>query len=151
MRRPCNLVRLAIGTLCLALACQVGGVSAEEVAPPSPSKFQFEGKVSSWLSQGETRWSHNASGSNSLLGNPTSQLKFKDVGTNVVEFGGQVTYAQRFFARAEYGFADIGGGRLTDDDYVSAAGATFYGTSTFWARSGSPGPTATSTATTCGT
>ncbi|TAJ11036.1 MAG: hypothetical protein EPO61_00115 [Nitrospirae bacterium] len=120
----------ALGAIGLALSLLVVSASAEEVATPSPSKFQFEGKVSSWLSQGETRWSHNASGSNRLLGDPTSQLKFKDVGTNVVEFGGQVTYAQRFFARAEYGFADIGGGRLTDDDYVSAAGATFYGTST---------------------
>lgn len=150
MRRPSHRVCLVSALLGSALVCQAGGAAtAESVTegtgeakasaavesavppvPPAPSKFRFEGKVASWLSQGQTTWSHNASGSNPLLGNPTSQLKYKDVGTNVVEFGGQVAYAERFFARAEYGFADIGGGRLTDDDYLSAAGATSFRTTT---------------------
>lgn len=94
------------------------------------SDFKFEAKLATWLSEGETRWSHNASGSSALLGNPTSELKYEDVGTNVVELGGTLTFRDRYFVRADYGFASIGGGRLTDDDYLSAAGATAYGTAT---------------------
>ncbi len=95
-----------------------------------PKTVGFEAKVGSWLSTGETQWSHNASSLSSLVGNPTSKLTYKDVGTNIVEFGGKLTVLERAFLRADYGFGGIGGGRLTDDDYLSAAGATFYGTAT---------------------
>lgn len=99
-------------------------------APPKPKTVDVEFKVGTWLSTGETKWSHNASMLSTLVGNPTSALTYKDVGTNIIEFGGKVTVLQRVFLRADYGFGGVGGGRMTDDDYVSAAGATFYGTST---------------------
>jgi hypothetical protein len=71
-----------------------------------------------WLSVGETKWAHNAS-SIPGLGNPTSKLTYKDVGTNVVDLTGKVWFTPRLFGRLNFGIADIGGGRLTDDDYGS--------------------------------
>lgn len=114
-------------------AAPAGNASASTGVPPAPPKpktVDVEFKVGSWLSTGETKWSHNASMLSTLVGNPTSALTYKDVGTNIIEFGGKATVLQRVFLRADYGFGGVGGGRMTDDDYVSAAGATFYGTST---------------------
>lgn len=85
--------------------------------------------LSTWLTEGKTRWSfHNQS---ALFGNPTSELDYKDVGTTVTELGGTVSFDKRsfqYFVRGQAGYGAVGGGRLVDDDYVSAAGAAFYGT-----------------------
>ncbi len=64
-----------------------------------------------WLSQGETRWNHD-----------NSRLVYKDNGTNIIELSGKVTFNKRVFVRANYGFGDIGGGRLTDDDFDNPNG-----------------------------
>ncbi|GKS58199.1 hypothetical protein YTPLAS18_17260 [Nitrospira sp.] len=64
------------------------------------------------------------------VGNPSSRLQYKDVGVNFIELKGRVNLLNRFFVRGTFGFADIGGGRLTDDDFVSGQGAAFYGTAT---------------------
>ncbi len=102
-------------------------------AAPAPSGVRFEAGVGAWISSGRTTWSHDASGVEPTVGNPTSRLQYKDVAVNFVELNGTLRLRERFFVRATFGFADIGGGRLTDDDFVSAQGATFYSTST-------PGP-----------
>jgi len=86
--------------------------------------------MGSWLTEGRTRWSF--SNQSALFGNPTSELDYKDVGTTVTELGGKVTFATRpfqYFARGQVGYGAVGGGRLVDDDYVSAAGAAAFGTS----------------------
>jgi hypothetical protein len=75
-----------------------------------------EFSAGTWLSVGDTRWAHNAS-SVAGLGNPTSKLIYKDVGTNVVDLSAKLWFNQRVFGRANFGFAGLGGGRLTDDDY----------------------------------
>ncbi len=110
-------------------------VYAESTPPSAPSIFssakafvqkhqlEFDAGIGTWISQGSTRWSHNASGVDPLLGNPSSELNYKDLASNVVELRGQVTLAQKWSLRANYGFGDITGGRLIDDDYVSQAGA----------------------------
>ena len=87
----------------------------------------FDAGIGTWISQGSTRWSHDASSVCSVCGNPTSELHYKDLWSNVIEAQGRVTLAKRLFLRATYGFGEIHGGRLIDDDYVSAAGAAFYG------------------------
>lgn len=93
------------------------------------SDIRVDVTLTSWLIEGKTRWSfHNQS---ALFGNPTSELDYKDVGTTVTELGGTVTFDKRtfqYFVRGQAGYGAVGGGRLVDDDYVSAAGATFYGT-----------------------
>ena len=85
--------------------------------------------VTGWFTQGKTDWSHDASHLNPDLGNPTSKLKYEDVGTNVVELAGKIRFKNRFFLQGNFGFAEIGGGRLTDDDYLSAQGAANNGAS----------------------
>jgi hypothetical protein len=75
--------------------------------------------VGAWIiGTGETKWAHNAS-SIPGLGDPTSKLKYKDVGTNIVDLTGKVWITPRWFGRLNFGIGDVGGGRLTDDDYGS--------------------------------
>jgi hypothetical protein len=106
-------------TLCgLLLGIQV--VEAQETIEERPQRFEIA--VGTWISTGDTRWAHNASSSSPLLGNPTSKLTYKDVGTNVLDLAGTGWFTPRLFGRLNIGVAGIGGGRLTDDDYLAADG-----------------------------
>ncbi len=99
-----------------------------EVAPAQSSSIQrIDVGISEWFSQGETVWSHNASGLDPNLGNPSSKLKYKDTGTNVTEITGRVQLNNKVFLRGAFGYGTIGGGRLTDDDFLSAQGAASQG------------------------
>ncbi|HMS86363.1 MAG TPA: hypothetical protein PKD12_22210 [Nitrospira sp.] len=77
--------------------------------------------LGTWISVGDSRWSHNAS-SQGLVGNPTSRLTYADHSTNIVELTAKVYLRPRFFGRVQVGGAHIGGGRLTDDDFLAADG-----------------------------
>ena len=104
-----------IGVLCGVMAFAMVSVSAgEERVRESWPKVEFS--AGTWISVGDTRWAHDAS-SVAGLGNPTSKLTYKDVGTNVIDLTGKFWFSPRVFGRLNGGFADIGGGRLTDDDY----------------------------------
>ncbi len=105
---------------------------AQPPAPTTTSRpaLRFEAGLGGWISSGSTTWSHNASVVEPRVGNPSSRLEYKDVGVNFIELKGKVALRERLFLRLAFGFADIGGGRLTDDDFVSDQGATFFGTST---------------------
>lgn len=82
---------------------------------------KFELGIGAWISTGETKWAHNASEIPGLA-NPTSKLTYKDVGTNVLEVTGRLWVTPKWFGRLNVGFAGIGGGRLTDDDYLAVDG-----------------------------
>jgi hypothetical protein len=90
--------------------------------PVEEPRQRFEIAAGTWISSGETRWAHNASSSSPLLGNPTSKLTHKDVATNVFDLAGTYWFRPRLFGRLNIGVAGIGGGRLTDDDYLAADG-----------------------------
>jgi hypothetical protein len=110
-------MRSCIGVLCGMVTFAMVSVSAgEERVQESWPKVEFS--AGTWISVGDTRWAHDAS-SVAGLGNPTSKLTYKDVGTNVIDLTGKVWISPRVFGRLNGGFADIGGGRLTDDDYGS--------------------------------
>jgi hypothetical protein len=102
-----------------ALMGAVQGVSAQETVEQSRPKFDLA--VGAWISTGNTQWAHNAS-SIAGLGDPTSKLTYKDVGTNVLEFTGKVWVTPKWFGRLNVGFAGIGGGRLIDNDYLAVDG-----------------------------
>lgn len=105
------------GLLCGAMSIATVSVGAgEELVPESRPKVELS--AGTWISTGETKWAHNAS-SVAGLGNPTSKLTYKDVGTNVIDLTGKFWFTPRGFVRLNGGFANIGGGRLTDDDYGS--------------------------------
>jgi len=121
--------------ICAFLACLIcydtPSVRAEAVPAPATSSgiARADFGVSEWFSQGETVWSHNASGLDPNLGNPSSKLKFKDTGTNVTEITGRLQLKNKVFVRGAFGYGSIGGGRLTDDDFLSAQGAATQGAS----------------------
>src|SRR4029079_16845451 len=59
---------------------------------------RVELSAGTWISVGDTRWAHDAS-SNPGLGNPTSKLTYKDVGTNVIDLTGKFWFSPRVFGR----------------------------------------------------
>ena len=105
----------------LAFGAQIA--AAQESVTESRPRFDFA--IGTWISTGDTRWAHNAS-SMAGLGNPTSKLTYKDVGTNVIELTGKVWVTPKWFCRLNVGVAGIGGGRLTDDDYGSNGGQRLF-------------------------
>jgi len=110
-RRVCTVL------LCGAMSIATVSVGAgEERIQESRPKVELS--AGAWFSAGETKWAHNAS-SVAGLGNPTSKLTYKDVGTNVIDLTGKFWFTPKVFGRLNGGFANIGGGRLTDNDYGS--------------------------------
>lgn len=116
----------------LALVLLLHGYPVHAASPTGDRKesrpLRVDVGLSAWISTGRTTWSHDASGVNAVLGNPSSRLEYEDVAANFVELSAKATLRERWFARAAFGFADIGGGRLVDDDFVSAEGAASFGT-----------------------
>ena len=117
--RP-TLARLGcLLTIALCMPAMWTPASAQD--PESTKRVRVDLGLGTWISVGDTRWSHNAS-SQSPLGNPTSRLTYSDHSTNVVEFTAKVSVGPRFFGRLNIGGASIGGGRLTDDDFLTPDG-----------------------------
>ena len=80
---------------------------------------RVELSLRSWLfTAGETQWSHDASGLDSTLGDPTSKLKYKDNDTHLVGIGAKVYLNRRLFLDGEFGLSvDFDRGNLIDEDY----------------------------------
>ena len=116
-------LRIAV-TACLRAVLVLAAVEsqtafAEEGAEERRPRFELG--IGAWITTGETKWAHDAS-SIPGLGNPTSKLTYEDVGTNVFEVTGRFWVTPKWFGRLNVGFAGIGGGRLTDDDYLAVDG-----------------------------
>lgn len=81
---------------------------------------RVELSLRSWLfTAGETRWSHDASGLDSQLGDPTSKLTYKDNNTHLVGLGAKVHVTRRLSLQGEFAFSvDFNRGSLIDDDYL---------------------------------
>lgn len=99
---------------------------AEEVEPAARQRVELS--LRSWMfTNGETKWSHDASGLDSRLGNPTSKLTYKDNNTHIVELGAKLNLSRRWFLRGELGFSvDFDRGQMIDDDYLSSGGQHLY-------------------------
>lgn len=128
MASPLSFVRV---TLVALLACGMVDLPADAAAERlyKSSDLRVDVTLTSWLTEDKTRW--NFYNQSALFGNPTSELDYKDVGTTVTELGGKMSFDKRtfqYFVRGQVGYGAVGGGRLVDDDYVSAAGATAFGT-----------------------
>ena len=93
--------------------------------PAEEQRPRIELSAGTWFSVGDTRWAHNAS-SVPGLGNPTSKLTYKDVGTTVLDLTAKAWVSPRVFGRLNFGYAGIGGGRLTDDDFGSNGGQRLF-------------------------
>ena len=107
-----------------AIGCSMTILSPFMTAAQEPAEEQrprVELSAGTWFSVGNTTWAHDAS-SVPGLGNPTSKLSYKDVGTNVIDLTAKVWVIPRVFGRLNFGYAGIGGGRLTDNDFSSTGG-----------------------------
>ncbi len=93
------------------------------------SRARFEVGIGTWVSLGRTKWDHDASAVDPTLGNPTSELNYKETRSIVGELQGKMTFDEWLFLRGSAGYGGIDDGTLIDDDYVSALGATTFGTS----------------------
>ncbi|NGZ09496.1 MAG: hypothetical protein CV088_08910 [Nitrospira sp. LK70] len=82
---------------------------------------RLELSMRSWLfTAGELQWSQNASGLDPRLGNPTSELTYKDNDTQLVGFGANVHLNRRWSLQGEFAFSvDFDRGSLIDDDYLA--------------------------------
>ncbi|MDH4078917.1 MAG: hypothetical protein OEU68_03790 [Nitrospira sp.] len=112
---PQKLPVLVLVIVVWGMICVSHGL-AEEV--PASKRVKIDLTLGTWISVGDTRWSHDASTS-FPLGNPTSRLIYSDHSANVVEFSAKLSVGPRFFGRLNVGGAGIGGGRLIDDDFLS--------------------------------
>ena len=92
--------------------------------PESPPGPRVEFSLRSWMfTSGETKWNHNASGIDQQLGNPTSQLTYKDNNTHIIELAARMNVAHRWFVHGDFGFsAALNRGQLVDDDYTAVGG-----------------------------
>jgi len=123
MNRWRRIIIACMGTLALAAVLDRQVLLAQETVEERRPRVELG--IGAWISTGETKWAHNAS-SIPGLGDPTSKLTYKDVGTNVVDLTGKVWVTPRVFGRLNFGYAAIGGGRLTDDDYGSNGGQRLF-------------------------
>lgn len=87
---------------------------------------QWTYSIGAWISEGETNWNHTAG--TSLLGDPTSELVYNGSRAYTAEFQAVVDKGP-WYGRFLFGYGAGDTGELIDDDYLSTAGATFYGTS----------------------
>ncbi len=112
-RRVWFVVVLAVWIVPTAL------VSGQE--PEVQARPRVELSLRSWLfTAGETQWSHDASGLDSALGDPTSKLKYKDNDTHLVGLSAKVHLNRRLFLEGEFGLSvDFDRGSLIDDDYLA--------------------------------
>ena len=111
-------LRIAGAVLLILAAVQSQLVFAQDT---EERRSRLELGVGAWISTGETKWAHNAS-SIPGLGNPTSKLTYNDVGTNIAELTAKLWLTRKMFARLTGGYGTIGGGRLTDNDYLAVDG-----------------------------
>ena len=109
----CSAITLLL--LCAPVASSWGQDPNLDVRP------RVELSLKSWLfTAGETQWSHDASGLDPALGDPTSTLKYKDNDTHLVGLGAKVHLNRRLFLDGEFGFSvDFDRGSLIDDDYLA--------------------------------
>ncbi len=116
--RSAGWQRWSLSLIMLAGVTVVPAPFALAAENAAASRYKFDVGVGTWISVGDTRWAHDASVVPGF-GNPTSKLVYKDVGTNVLELTGKLTVGPRFFGRLNVGFGEIGGGRLTDEDFAA--------------------------------
>lgn len=120
-----RMSRWASALVVLAITPVSMGWAEQQELPPGP---RVELSLRSWMfTNGETKWSHNASGIDSQLGNPTSQLTYKDNNTHIIELAARVNFARRWFAKGDLGFSvALNQGRLVDDDYTAVGGQRLF-------------------------
>lgn len=89
---------------------------------------EMEFSFNTWMSQGRTKWRHDASALSPLVGVPTSELDYQGVNSRIAEVGVINHLPAGHDLKLTLGVGSISEGTLVDDDYFSASGAAYYGT-----------------------
>jgi hypothetical protein len=92
----------------------VAGAQAQE--PEAASSLEVG--VRYWVSNGKTQSSHDASGVDPILGNPTSTLTYDNLGAHTAELYARKALAERWFVKGNAGIGTIPNGRLIDQDFA---------------------------------
>lgn len=123
MRQSTRCKHAIVGIMAVMSLLSVPAPSPAEDGEPA-SRQRVELSLRSWMfTNGETKWSHDASGLDSRLGNPTSKLTYKDNNTQIIELAAKVNLTRRWFLRGELGLSvDFDRGKMVDDDYLSTGG-----------------------------
>jgi len=95
----------------------VGIACVAALAGPAAA-VEFEPSIQTWLSKGSTTWNHNAQKANPAFGNPTSQLTYSDMKSDILEIGLTVRHRE-FFGTATIGTGAIDSGTLRDEDWLA--------------------------------
>ena len=112
---------------CLCLAASSPALAEQHEPARGDDRFTLTAKL--WQSGGDTSWNHNASALDPLLGDPSSQLRYQNVDSTVLEIRGRTLLPHRFFAELGVGAGNIDEGTLVDEDFLSAQGALAFGAS----------------------
>lgn len=88
---------------------------------------ELEFTFNSWVSNGQTKWRHDASALNPDYGVPTSELDYQGVNSQITEIGVFTHLPSGHRLKLTLGTGVIDEGTLVDDDYLSATGATNLG------------------------
>lgn len=119
-----------------AAICVVAGAHAQN---PPETASGLEIGVRYWISTGSTTSSHDASGFDPILGNPTSTLTYDNLGANTLELYARKGFAGDWFIKGNAGIGAIPNGRLVDQDFFAGqalfletesglSGKLYYGT-----------------------
>jgi hypothetical protein len=112
-----------IASLFLSFHCVAGGALAQE----EPRGLEIG--VRYWISSGQTRSSHDASGADPILGNPTSTLTYDKLGAHTAELYVRKGLGERWFVKGNAGIGTITHGRLIDQDFATSQILVFETTS----------------------
>lgn len=87
----------------------------------------MEFSINTWVTEGQTKWRHDASALDPDLGVPSSELDYQGVDSNIVELSIYNKLPSGHSLKLSIGAGSIDNGVLVDDDYLSASGAVTYG------------------------
>ncbi len=120
---------MGIAWLVLAAGLNATARAAEPGKNVESNAPAIHTSLSLWQSTGGTTWSHDASKSQPLFGDPTSRLKYSGVDSTIIELRARAALSHLLVAEFAYGAGVARGGYLDDADFVSAQGAAFFDTS----------------------
>src|SRR5215213_1128915 len=95
-----------IAAVFLGLQCAAGGAVGQD---PEPRNLEIG--VRYWISSGQTQSSHDASGADPILGNPTSTLTYDKLGAHTAELYARKSFGERWFVKGNAGIGTITHGR----------------------------------------
>jgi hypothetical protein len=100
--------------MAVALWLAAGAAAAQD--PQAPTR-DFELGLRWWANTGTTQRSHDASGIDPTVGNPTSTLAYTNLDANAGELFARKKLGERWFVKGNVGLGRVNTGTFTDQDF----------------------------------